>query len=47
MSKLSGRIVTKVRTFLVKVKSHRGEPLNEEGDDLAEVGHKLEREGEN
>lgn len=25
-------------TFLVKVKSHRGEPINEQADDLAEEG---------
>ena len=27
--KLAARIVVKSRTFLVKVKTHRGEPLNE------------------
>ena len=47
MTKLAARIDAKARTFLVKVKAHRGEPLNEEADDLAEVGHTLEREGEN
>jgi hypothetical protein len=31
--KLAARIVVKVRTFLVKVKTHRGEPLNEGADD--------------
>ena len=31
--KLAARIVAKVRTFLVKVKTHRGEPLNEGADD--------------
>jgi ribonuclease HI len=46
VTKLSGRIAAKVRIFLGKVKTHRGEPLNEESDDLAEVGHTLEREGE-
>ena len=47
LAKLATRIVGKVRTFLVKVKPHRGEPLNEEEDDLTEVGLTLEREGEN
>ena len=47
LAKLAARIATKDRTFLVKVKTHRGEPLNEESDDLTEVGHTLEREGEN
>ena len=45
--KLAARITTKTRTFLVKVKSFMGEPLNEGVDDLTEVGHTLEREGEN
>ncbi len=31
----------------MKVKTHRGDPLNEGSDDLGEVGHTLEREGEN
>lgn len=31
----------------MKVKENTGEPLNEESDDLAEEGHKLERDGEN
>ncbi len=44
--KLTTRITTKVRTFLVKVKTHRGEPLNVGADDLTGVGHTLEREGE-
>ena len=47
LAKLVARIATQTRTFLVKVKSQRGDPLNEETDDLAEVGHTLEREGEN
>ena len=45
--KMTTRITTEVRTFLVKVKSHRGDPLNEGADDLSEAGHTLEREGEN
>ena len=36
--KLSARIEAKSRTFLIKVKAHRGEPLNEGEDDLAEAG---------
>ena len=44
--KLAARIEAKVRTFLVKVKAHRGEPLNEGADDLTEVGCTLVREGE-
>jgi hypothetical protein len=47
LAKLEARIAAKTRTFLVKVKTHREEPLNEEADDLTEVGHMLEREGEN
>ena len=34
LSRLVVRITTKTRTFLVKVKKHRGEPLNEGTDDL-------------
>ena len=44
--KLAARIAAKARTFLVKVKSHRGEPLNEGADDLAEAGRSLAKEGE-
>ena len=46
LGKLAARITAKVRTFLVKVKAHRGEPLNEGTDDLAEVGRLLAKEGE-
>ena len=46
LGKLAARIAAKARTFLVKVKPHRGEPLNEGGDDLAEEGHLLAKEGE-
>ena len=38
LTKLAARIAAKSRTFLVKVKAHRGEPLNEGADDLAEAG---------
>ncbi len=47
LAKLSARIATKSRTFLVKVKAHRGEPLNEGADDLAETGRAMEKEGDN
>jgi ribonuclease HI len=47
LAKLAARIEAKARTFLVKVKAHWGEPLNEEADDLAEEGRTLERAGEN
>jgi hypothetical protein len=44
--KLVARIVVKDRTFLVKVKAHRGEPLNEGADDLPEAGRSLTKEEE-
>ena len=44
--KLTARIAAKARTFLVKVKEHRVESLNEGSDDLAEAGRTLAREGE-
>ena len=47
LTKLVAWIVGKTKIFLVKVKTHRGEPLNEGADDFTEVGHTLEREGEN
>ena len=47
LAKLAARIAAKSRTFLVKVKTHRGEPLNEGADDLAEAGRAMEKEGEN
>ena len=44
LAKLAARIATKARTVLVKVKAHRGEPLNEGADDLAtEVGRTSEK----
>jgi ribonuclease HI len=45
LTKLAVRITAKSRTFLVKVKVHRGDPLNEGVDDLAETGRELENEG--
>ncbi len=47
LTKLAARIEAKCRTFLVKVKAHRGEPLNEGADDLAEAGREIEKEGTN
>jgi ribonuclease HI len=47
LTKLAARIEAKSRTFLVKVKEHRGEPLNEGADDLPETDREMEKEGEN
>ncbi len=47
LTKLAARIAAKSRTFLVKVKAHRGEPLNEGADDLTETGRTMETEGDN
>jgi len=47
LTKLVARIAAKSRTFLIKVKEHRGDPLNEGVDDLAEAGREIEKEGEN
>ena len=47
LTKLAARIAAGSRTFLIKVKAHRGEPLNEGSDDLAEVVREIEKEGEN
>jgi ribonuclease HI len=47
LAKLAERIEAKSRTFLIKVKAHRGEPLNEGADDLTEAGREMEKEGEN
>ena len=33
--------------MLIKVKTQRGEPLNEGADDLAEADREIEKEGEN
>ena len=33
LEKLAARIAAMARTFLVKVKAHRGDPLNEGADD--------------
>jgi hypothetical protein len=47
LTKLAARIETNSRTFLVKVKVHRGESLNEGADDLVEADQEIEKEGEN
>ena len=47
LTKRAVRITAKARTFLVNVKAHKGETLNEGADDLPEAGHSLERGGEN
>jgi ribonuclease HI len=47
LTKLEARIAVGFRTFLIKVKAHRGEPLNEGADDLAEADREIEKEGEN
>jgi ribonuclease HI len=47
LTKLAARIAAKSRTFLVKVKAHRGEPSNEGADDFAEAGREIEKEGAN
>ena len=43
LAKLAARIADESRTFLVKVKAHRGEPLNEGADDLSETGRAMAR----
>jgi hypothetical protein len=47
LAKLAVRIAPESRTFLIKVKVHRGEPLNEGEDDLTKVDREMEKEGEN
>ena len=47
LTKLVARITAKSRTFLIKVKTHRGDLLNEGADDLVEAGREMEKEGEN
>lgn len=44
LAQLHRRIQTGVATFLVKVKSHRGEPINERADTLAEWGRNMKDE---
>ena len=47
LAKLAARIAAKSRTFLVKVNTHRGDPLNEGSDDRTEAVREMEKEGEN
>ena len=42
---MRARIAANARTFLVKIKPHRGEPLNEKADDLADEGKTLAKAG--
>ena len=46
IGKLWARITANVRTFLVKIKTHRGEPINERADDLADEGKTLAKTGD-
>ena len=46
IGKLRSRIAANARTFLVKIKAHRGEPLNERADDLADEGKTLAKAGD-
>jgi hypothetical protein len=41
--KLRARISANARTFLVKIKTHRGEALNEKADDLVDEDNKMIR----
>jgi ribonuclease HI len=41
--KLQKRVQAGAATLLVKVKTHRGDPLNEEADIRAEMGHRKEQ----
>jgi hypothetical protein len=43
---LWARIAANARTFLVKIKAHRGEPLNERVDDLADEDKTLSKTGD-
>ncbi len=47
LTNLVARIETRSRTFVVKVKTHRGEPLNEGSDNLVETGRAMEKERDN
>ena len=46
IGKLRTRIAANARTFLVKIKSHRGETLNERADDLSDEGKTLTKTGD-
>jgi ribonuclease HI len=42
--KLQKRVQAGAVTLLVKIKAHRGDPLNEEADIRAEMGHRKEQQ---
>ena len=44
IGRLRMRIAQGTATFLCKVKSHRGEPLNEAVDDLTDLGRTIDPE---
>ena len=44
IEKLRQRVVKGTAALLLKVKAHRGEPLNEEADDCADHGRLVEAE---
>ena len=46
IGKLRARKKTNARRFLVKIKTHRGEPLNERVDDLTDEGKTLAKTGD-
>jgi hypothetical protein len=46
IGKLRSRIAANARTFRVKIKTHRDEPLNERADDLADEGKTLAKVGD-
>ena len=46
LRKLRSRIETGTRTFLIKVKVHRVETMNEKEDDLTDLGGILDKDGE-
>ena len=45
LNMLRTKVEVKVRTFLIKVKSHGGEPVNERADDLVDEGRALTKNG--
>ena len=46
LTKLRTRMTPKSRKFLIKIKTLRGEPLNERADDPAKVGRSPDKTGE-
>ncbi len=45
LNMLRTKVEVKVRTFLIKVKAHGGEPVNERADDLVDEGRALTKNG--